>query len=85
MARRYLQQFIYAVARGMVLIARQLQADTRDLNRDRVVAREFCRTFQMLVCARFVTTLLRCFSGEQVVHYRLFSMIGIFAISFSTC
>ncbi len=32
----------------------------------------------MLIGASFIPTLLRGFSGQQVVHHRLFSVVGIF-------
>ncbi|SQB40809.1 Uncharacterised protein [Citrobacter koseri] len=61
----------------MILVARQLQTYAGDLHRNRVVARQFSGTFQMLISARFVTTLLRGFGGQQIVYHRLFSVIGI--------
>lgn len=85
MTWRHFQQFVYAVACGMVFITRQLQTNTGDFDWDRIISGEFGCAFKVLISASFITTLLSRFCRQQVIHHRLFCVIGIFDISFSTC
>ncbi len=62
----------------MVFITCQLQANASDLNRDLVVGRHLRCALQMLIGAGLVTTLLSCFSSQQIVHDGLFGVIGVF-------
>ena len=78
MAWRNFQQLIHAVACSMVFITGQLQTYTGDFYRNCVVAGQLRCAFQMLVGACFITALLRGFGSQQIVHHRLFSVIGIF-------
>ena len=85
MTRGNFQQLIDAMARSVIFITRQLQANASDFHRDQVIARQLGGALQMLVGPRFIAALLGRFRRQQIVHHRLFGVIGIFAISFSTC
>ena len=78
MTWRHFQQFIYAVACGVIFITRQLQANASDFYRDRIISGQFGSTLKVLVGTSFVTALLSSFCRQQVIHYRLFCMIGVF-------
>ena len=78
MTWRNFQQAIDTVTRRVIFIARQLQANARDFYRNRVAVGQLCRPLQMLIGAGFVTALLRRFGSEQIIHHRLFGMVGVF-------
>ena len=78
MTWRHFQQFIYAVACGVIFITCQLQANASDFYRDRIISGQFGSTLKVLVGTSFVTALLSSFCRQQVIHYRLFCMIGVF-------
>ena len=78
MTRRDFQQTVDAVASRVILIACQLQTNARDFHRNRVAVSQLSRSLQVLISAGFVTALLRCFGRQQIVHHRLFGVVGVF-------
>ena len=78
MTRGNFQQLIDAMARSVIFITSQLQANASDFHRDQVIARQLGGALQMLVGPRFIAALLGRFRRQQIVHHRLFGVIGIF-------
>ncbi|MNZ74816.1 hypothetical protein D3C78_932770 [compost metagenome] len=75
--RRLVQQAIDTVTCGMVFALRQLDTHASDIYRQLVGVGGFGGAFQVLVSAEIVTALLRGLGGQQVVHHRLFGVIGV--------
>jgi hypothetical protein len=65
MTWRNFQQFVDAVACGVIFITRQLQANAGDFDRDRIVSRQLGGALQMLIGAGFITALLAASAASR--------------------